>query len=76
MSTCIDWFKLIMYADDTTPCCDINKDGSSDCAINNEFVKITKSSNQLSLNVNKTKYMVFHFDKKTLNIPPFINKQH
>ena len=78
LPTCTDWFKLIMYADDTTLCCDIDKDGGSDCTINNELVKITNwlASNQLSLNVNKTKYMVFHFDKKTLNISPFINKQH
>ena len=71
LPTCTDWFKLIMYADDTTLCCDINKDGSSDCAINNELVKITNwlASNQLSLNANKTKYMVFHFDKKRLTYP-------
>ena len=58
-------FSMIMYADDTTLYCNINK-ANSVIILNNELCKISDwlSSNKLSLNVKKTKYMVFHTPQK------------
>ena len=54
-------FDMIMYADDTTLYCNINRD-ISDQDINAELKKVSDwlCSNKLSLNVKKTKCMVFH----------------
>ena len=57
-------FKFMMYADDTTLyCCleDINSSNKNEI-INNELQKVNRwlVSNKLSLNVNKTKYMLFY----------------
>ena len=50
-----------MYADDTTLFCDINGNPADEHVLNTELCKITDwlSANKLSLNVNKTKCMVF-----------------
>ena len=66
-------FQTILYADDTTltstMCCfnDFSIDRSA--AINAEIDKITDwlCANKLSLNVRKTKYMIFHSPHKSLN---------
>ena len=60
---------MLMYADDTTLYCNINDANSEQ--VNNELCKISDwlSSNKLSLNVNKTKYMVFHTSQKRVNYP-------
>ena len=58
------FFKFLMYADDTTLyCCtdsiiSLNKEE----IINNELENVNRwlVSNKLSLNVKKTKYMIFH----------------
>ena len=39
---CTDVFKMIMYADDTTLYCDIDKSDKSDLVINNELKKNNK----------------------------------
>ena len=54
-------FSVLMYADDTTLYCNLNN-ANSDIILNNELCIISDwlSSNKLSLNVKKTKYMVFH----------------
>ena len=62
-------FSMLMYADDTTLYCNINN-ANSDIILNNELCKISDwlSSNKLSLNVKKTKYMVFHTPQKKGNL--------
>ena len=60
-----------MYADDTTLFCDINGNPADEHVLNTELCKITHwlSANKLSLNVNKTKCVVFHSDKKKVLYP-------
>ena len=71
LPTCTDIFNMIMYADDTTLFCDINGNPADEHLLNMELCKITDwlSANKLSLNVNKTKCMIFHSDKKTVLYP-------
>ena len=61
-------FSMLMYADDTTLYCNLD-DSTSDILLNNELTKITDwlSSNKLSLNVKKTKFMVFHTPQRRVN---------
>ena len=69
-------FKMIMYADDTTLFCDINNIQNLEITLNAELLKITDwlAANKLSLNASKTKFMVFHSDKKIVRYPKlFIN---
>ena len=68
---CTDMFNMIMYADDTTLFCDINSIPDVEHSLNAELSKITDwlAANKLSLNANKTKFMVFHSDKKTVRYP-------
>ena len=66
-------FSMLMYAefaDDRSLYCNIN-DANSDIILNNELCKISDSlpSNKLSLNVKKTKYMVFHTPQKSVIYP-------
>ena len=63
-------FRMLMYADDTTLYCNLD-DSTSDILLNNELTKITDwlSSNKLSLNVKKTKFMVFHTPQRRVNYP-------
>ena len=71
LPSCSNMFKMIMYADDTTLLCDLNKDNDIETLINDELCKITNwlLANQLSLNVNKTKFMVFHSVRKHVVYP-------
>ena len=76
LPTCTDIVNMIMYADDTTLICDINGNPADEHLLNMEICKITDwlSANKLSLNVNKTKCMIFHSDKNTVLYPKlFIN---
>ena len=59
-----------MYADDTTLYCNLNG-VNSEVTINNELSKISEwpSSNKLSLNIKKTKFMVFHTPQRRVNYP-------
>ena len=68
---CTDMFNMIMYADDTTLFCDINSIPDGEHSLNAELSKITDwlAANKLSLNASKTKFMVFHSDKKTVQYP-------
>ena len=54
-------FDILMYADDTTPYCNVNQNITAQ-VINGELLKINQwlGANKLSLNVTKTKFMVFH----------------
>ena len=69
-------FDLILYADDTTLSCtleglssDKNKDFDPYDKINNELQKIYTwlSTNKLSLNVSKSKFMIFHLPRKDMS---------
>ena len=68
LPTCTDIFNMIMFADDTTLFCVINGNPADEHLLNMDLCKITDwlSANNLSLNVNKTKCMIFHSDKKTV----------
>ena len=63
-------FHVLMYADDTTLCCNLNGVNSI-VTINNELSKVSGwlSSNKLSLNIKKTKFMVFHTPQRRVNYP-------
>ena len=72
--TCSDKFKFIMYADKTTLLTTANvfdKQMELSLSINNEFAKVNDwlRVNKLSLNVNKTKAMVFHMPQKKMLLP-------
>ena len=72
--TCSDKFKFIMYADDTTLLTTANvfdKQMELSLSINNELAKVNDwlRVNILSLNVNKTKAMVFHMPQKKMLLP-------
>ena len=71
LPSCLNMFKMIMYADDTTLLCDLNVDNDIETLINDELCKITNwiLANQLSLNVNKTKFIVFHSGRKHVVYP-------
>ena len=60
-----------MYADDITLFCDFDNVNVTEETINYELVKLTEwlACNQLSLNVNKIKFMVFHLVRKNVNYP-------
>ncbi len=65
---------FIMYADDTTlsstidSFSDINSNTNADVLINIELCKVIEwlKINKLSLNKNKSKYMLFHMPKKEI----------
>ena len=59
---------MIMYADDTTLYCNINETTTEEI-INTELSHVTVLLNKVSLNVVKTKFMVFHTSNKIVNYP-------
>ena len=63
-------FRMLMYADDTTLFCNINND-INDNESNRQLNTISEwlLSNKLSLNIKKTKYMVFHTNQRRLLYP-------
>ena len=71
LPSCSNMFKMIMYADDTTLLCDLKNDNDIETLIHDELCKITNwlLANQLSLNVNKTKFMVFYSSTKHVVYP-------
>ena len=60
---------MVMYADDTTLYCNLG-DLSEDI-INNELTNVSEwlAANKLSLNLKKTKYMVFHTPQRKVTYP-------
>ena len=60
---------MVMYSDDTTTYCNL-RDLSRDI-INNIFTKVNEwlVANKLSLNVKKTKCMVFHTPQRKVTYP-------
>ena len=65
-----DVFNMLMYADDTTLYCNINQN-ISEIEINHELWKVSQwlAANKLSLNVGKTKFMVFRMRNKVVSYP-------
>ena len=59
---CTEYFNFILYADDTTLSSTIQIPSMSDFNINTELAKVYDwlAVNKLSLNVSKTKYVIFH----------------
>ena len=73
---CSKIFEMIMYADDTTLYCDVHGVPNIQHLLYAELSKISDwlAANKLSLNVSKTKLMIFHSDKKKVLYPQlFIN---
>ena len=70
-------FNYIMYADDTTLYCNLEDfvDCDTETAINRELQKINLwlQRNKLTLNVEKTKFMIFHKCKKVPNLSIALN---
>ena len=56
-----------MYADDTTMYCNINKSVNENAELEN--INKWLCSNKLSLNIKKTKFMVFHQNQKQVQYP-------
>ena len=72
-----DKFKAILYADDTTLVSTVSafkqNAGAPDCKllsdnINYELTRINEwlALNKLNLNINKTKYIIFHFPQRNM----------
>ena len=65
-------FKMISYADDTTLYSTLDVFGNY--ISKNLNIELTKAAdwlkfNKLSININKSKFMVFHMPQKQLNMP-------
>ena len=65
-------FKMIIYADDTTLYSTLDVFGNN--ISKNLNLKLTKVAdwlklNKLSINIKKSKFMVFHMPQKQVNIP-------
>ena len=74
-------FELIMYADDSTLSATLNNFSNNindniDDYINSELCKISTwlDANKLSLNVQKTKFMIFHQPQKIFRTPKIMIK--
>ena len=67
---CTKYFNLILYADDTTLSNTIQIPSMSPLNINDELAKVYDwlAVNKLSLNVKKTKYVIFHAINKKLRM--------
>ena len=71
LSSSTDFFKIISYADDSTLTNTLTFDVNSNDEINTELNKISVwlNANKLSLNVKKSKYMIFHTPMKKVEYP-------
>ena len=68
-------FDFIIYADDTSLSSTLNAFDTDTDNINRELEKINiwLNTNKLSLNVNKSKFMIFHCLQRKINIPVLRN---
>ena len=64
-------FKFINFADDTTLITNLNNEDMRNESLNYELANFHNylKANKLSLNVNKTKAMVFHMPQKRIQLP-------
>ena len=71
---CSSIFSMIMYADDTTLFCNFNDPNITEETLNEELKLLIQwlNANQLSLNVGKTKFMVFHSARKVVKYPVLV----
>ena len=67
---CQSLFNMVMYADDTTLYCNLSNN-TNENDLNSELHKISEwlASNKLSLNAQKTKFMVFHSMQRKVKYP-------
>ena len=65
-----DVFNMLMYVDNRSLYCNINQN-VSEGAIKNELLKVSQwlAAKKLSLNVGKTKFMVFQMHNKVVSYP-------
>ena len=63
-------FNMVMYADNTTLFCNVDNNVTED-VINREVLKVYEwlGANKLSLNVAKTKFMVFQTSNRLVRYP-------
>ena len=74
LPNCSDTFKFITYADDTTLISTINHQTMHDInSLNTELNKVYEwlCTNKLSLNISKTKFLIFHTPHRQIT-PPVI----
>ena len=73
ISNASNYFKAILYADDSTliTTLDMSNNLSFNVNVNFELSKISNwlKLNMLSINISKSKFIVFHMPHKHLNIP-------
>ena len=64
-------FKFIYFADDTTLITNLNNEDTQNEPLNYELANFHNwlKANKLSLNVDKTKAMVFHMPQKRIQLP-------
>ena len=64
-------FKFINFADDTTLITNLNNEDTRNESLNHELTNFHNwlKANKLSLNINKTKAMVFHMPQKRIQLP-------
>ena len=64
-------FKFINFADDTTLITNLKNEDTRNESLNTELANVHNwlKANKLSLNVNKTKAMVFHMPQKRIQLP-------
>ena len=76
ITTVTRYFHPILYADDTTLCATLNVhwDQSDSLNLNEELNTISNwmKLNKLSLNVQKTRAMMFHVTQRTVNFPKLL----
>ena len=71
---CSSIFSMIMYTDDTILFCNFNDPNITEETLNEELKLLTRwlNANQLSLNVSKTKFKVFHSARKVVKYPVLV----
>ena len=64
-------FKFISFADDTTLITNLNNEDTRNESLNYELTHFHNwlKANKLSLNINKTKAIVFHMPQKRIQLP-------
>ena len=67
-------FSIIMYADDTDLFCNFNDPNFTEKTLNDELKILTQllNANKLSLNVGKTRLIVFHSARKVVKYPVLV----
>ena len=71
---CSSIFSMIMYTDDTTLFCNFNDPNITEETLAEELILLIQwlNANQLSLNVDKTKFLVFHSARKVVKYPVLV----